>query len=287
MIMSANCTQPPNPRLQRTPLRAPLSREPLGPTRGITVVDYDNVAPDYDRRYRLHDYPGIRAIILEAVSGVGMHARALEVGCGTGKWLAELEAVGCTVAGIDPSEEMLRRACVRVRGDIRRGSAEVLPWEDSFFDVVFCINSLHHFSELEVSLREINRVIRPGGTIVSVGLDPHAGAGRWYVYQFFPATLALDLARFPSVSRRVESFQAAGFADVSVRIAERLRFSMSLEEALRDGVLEKSFTSQLTALSSDAHLAGLRKIRRAAEEDTAFRLEVDLLLYGTQARKPV
>ncbi len=71
-----------------------------------------------------------------------------------------------------------------------------------------------------------------------------------------------------------------------VRVAERLRFSRSLEEALRAGVLAQSFTSQLTALSSADYSAGMQRIRDAAQEDGAFRLETDLRLYATEARRP-
>ena len=123
--------------------------------------------------------------------------------------------------------------------------------------------------------------------LLSIGLDPHAGTGRWYVYEFFPATLAVDLGRFPSRARRIDWIEAAGFTDVAVRVAERLRFSTSFEEACRNGILEQSFTSQLTGLSPPDYAAGVQRIRHAAEKDGGFRLEVDLALYTTEARKPV
>jgi len=250
-------------------------------------VDYNKAAPDYDRRYELHDYPGIRSTILESVDRTGGNLRVLDVGCGTGQWLAELASAGCDVAGVDPSEEMLRRAFAKVRGDLRRGSAEALPWGDAWFDVVLYINSFHHVAAPETALRETFRVLRPGGVLLSIGLDPHAGTGRWYVYEFFPSTLAVDLGRFPSRARRIDWIEAAGFTDVAVRVAERLRFSTSFEEACRNGILEQSFTSQLTGLSPADYAAGVQRIRHAAEKDGGFRLEVDLALYTTEARKPV
>jgi ubiquinone/menaquinone biosynthesis C-methylase UbiE len=250
------------------------------------IVDYNKIAGQYDRRYQLHDYPGTRSTILAAIERSG-YPRVLEVGCGTGKWLAELASTGCDVAGVDPSREMLQRASAEVSGDLRQASAEALPWDDASFDLVFCINSFHHFSEPETALRETFRVLRPGGKFLSVGLDPHEKGGCWYVYEFFPETVGLDLERFPSRVRRTGWIEAVGFTDVVVRVAERLKFSRSFEQALRDGLLEQSFTSQLTALSFAQYSAGMQRIRDAARKDDTFRLEMDLALYATEARKPV
>ena len=74
--------------------------------------------------------------------------------------------------------------------------------------------------------------------------------------------------------------------DVKVEVAERLQSSTSLEAALEAGVLEPSFTSQLTALSGAAHADGMARLRQAAESDPGFRLEMDLKPYATWARKP-
>ena len=147
--------------------------------------------------------------------------RVLEVGCGTGKWLAELASAGCGVAGVDPSAEMLRRAAAEVKGSLCRGSAESLPCRSASFDAVFYVNAFHHFATPESALGETFRVLRPGGKLLSIGLDPHEGTGPWYVYEFFPETLALDLARFPSRARRTRWMEAAGFRNIDVRVAER------------------------------------------------------------------
>jgi ubiquinone/menaquinone biosynthesis C-methylase UbiE len=249
------------------------------------TIDYDQVAPQYDQRYALHDYSGIRATILRAIGGQ-TRPRVLEVGCGSGQWLRLLASEGCEVAGLDRSAEMLRQASAEVDGDLRVGVADALPWVEAGFDLVLYVNAFHHFEAPEVALREALRVLRPGGAFLSVGLDPHERPGRWYVYDFFPGTLELDLARFPSRARRSGWLATAGFEGVSVRVAEQLQSSRSLEDATHDGILQRSFTSQLTALAPEEYLAGLERIRSAAEADAAFRLEVDLTLYATEAYKP-
>jgi ubiquinone/menaquinone biosynthesis C-methylase UbiE len=195
------------------------------------AVDYDRVAPAYDRRYALYDYPGIRATIRAALSGKG--PRILEMGCGTGKWLAELASAGCEVAGIDPSEEMLRRAEQAVAGDLRRGVAEALPWTDETFDIVFCMNAFHHFTMPAAALAEARRVLRPDGMFASIGMDPHTGCDRWWVYEFFPETVALDLRRFPSAAQRLAWIEAAGLVAPTIRVAEHLRSSLSFHQMVQ------------------------------------------------------
>jgi len=247
-------------------------------------TNYDVIASAYDRRYAIHDYPGVRATLLRSIES-STPRRVLEVGCGTGRWLALLASAGCQMAGIDPSREMLARAATRVAGDLRQGVAERLPWGETSFDAVVYVNALHHCSEPDVAVLESTRVLRPGGRLISIGLDPHAHTDEWYLYDFFPDALTYDRARFPSASMRTGWLRAAGLTDLSVTTAEDLRASMSYAEARRRGVLERSFTSQFTAVSDAAYAVGLQRLETAAE-DPAFRLVANLRLYATEGTKP-
>jgi ubiquinone/menaquinone biosynthesis C-methylase UbiE len=247
-------------------------------------IDYDSIPSRYNRRYELYTYPGIRTILRETAASIA-RPRVLEIGCGSGEWLSELASIGCDVAGIDPSEKMLERARTKVGGDLRQGSAEALPWFDASFDLVLCVNSLHHFASPIAALREAFRVLRPAGKFLSIGLDPHEGGGRWYVYEFFPRSLAIDRERFASKSQRISWLQSAGFRNIDVKAADRLALSASFEEATRDGVLERAFTSQLAAVSASEDAAGLEEIRRRAQ-DAGFRLHTELVLYATSGERP-
>ncbi|WP_306052205.1 class I SAM-dependent methyltransferase [Natronococcus wangiae] len=109
---------------------------------------------------------------------------ALEVGFGPGPGIERAAGVVADgrVAGVDYSETMVDRARRRNAGtidagrvDLRYGSVEALPFDDDdAFDDAFSINSLHVWPDRRAGLREIRRVLRPGGTVI-VALTPHAG----------------------------------------------------------------------------------------------------------------
>ena len=92
----------------------------------------------------------------------------LDVGCGGGILSEEFAKVGCCVTGLDPSEPSLEtaRKHATMEGltiDYRQGSGESMPFEKDSFDVVVCCDVLEHVDNLESTLREVARVLKPGG----------------------------------------------------------------------------------------------------------------------------
>lgn len=100
----------------------------------------------------------------------------LDVGCGTGTLLRAVARGAPGVArlcGIDPAAEMVahaRRLATRegVTVEVNQAFADALPFDDSTFDVVFCTLVIHHLppSTTAAALREMRRVLRPGGRLV-------------------------------------------------------------------------------------------------------------------------
>ena len=89
----------------------------------------------------------------------------LEVGCGTGLILRRLAEFSRSAVGIDLSPGMLEKA--RARGlDVVEGSATDLPFEDGTFDAVCSFKVLAHVEDIEQAMREVARVLRPGGRAV-------------------------------------------------------------------------------------------------------------------------
>lgn len=105
----------------------------------------------------------------------------LDIGFGPGistKLLAAQASQGF-VAGIDLSDVMVQQARWRNAADVRKGrvelqqgSVEKLPYPDARFDKVLAINSLHHWTDKQAGLREVRRVLKPGGIIAIVEQPP-------------------------------------------------------------------------------------------------------------------
>jgi ubiquinone/menaquinone biosynthesis C-methylase UbiE len=92
----------------------------------------------------------------------------LDVGCGQGIDLVEYAGAGARATGIDltPRHVELARSHVRAKGltaTVVQGDAEQLPFEGASFDVVSSNGVLHHTPDMPAALREIRRVLRPGG----------------------------------------------------------------------------------------------------------------------------
>jgi SAM-dependent methyltransferase/uncharacterized protein YbaR (Trm112 family) len=106
----------------------------------------------------------------------------LDAGCGIGSFLGFLRqrAPGVRYVGIDVSRGMLDHAARQLEGSATPGAADVplaqadacrLPFADATFDVVYARGLLHHLPEPSAGIREIGRVLRPGGT--ALFLDPN------------------------------------------------------------------------------------------------------------------
>ena len=107
-----------------------------------------------------------------------------EIGCGSGRQTLPLLRAGANVIAVDLSEDMLRVARLKALGDGRIGQvdfvvarAENLPLADSTFDAAVIFGSLHHFSQPPTALREVGRIMRPGGHFYM--LEPHKSPVRF------------------------------------------------------------------------------------------------------------
>jgi len=94
--------------------------------------------------------------------------RVLDVGCGKGRFarIFHEQEPGAEIWGLDLSEEMLRHVPAGIH--TRTGSMTELPFEDAYFDGAYATESLEHAVEIDKAVREICRVVRPGGRIVII-----------------------------------------------------------------------------------------------------------------------
>ena len=89
----------------------------------------------------------------------------LDVGCGTGGNLAMLSQFG-DAEGVDVSPDALAFCRARGLNKVKLGAAEDLPYEDGTFDLVTALDVVEHLDDDVAGLREMRRVIRPGGRIL-------------------------------------------------------------------------------------------------------------------------
>jgi SAM-dependent methyltransferase len=243
-------------------------------------VDYDRLAPHYDERYAAGPPSGISETLQRLVSSLAA-VRVLEVGCGTGQWLCELRASAPQLYGLDPSSGMLTQARSGAgRFRLIRGRGEQLPLQPQAFDLVFCVNAIHHFDEPGRFVAEARRVLRDRGALCVIGMDPRADRDRWCVYDYFPGTREVDLQRYPAAGTIADWMRAAGFATIESGIAHRILETRVGPAVLADPILQKNGTSQLALLSQEAYDAGIARIRAALTEnaETIFTADISLAM---------
>ena len=115
-------------------------------------------------------YTGRRKILADFVEKIcrqvkDRRPRILDVGCGTGANLLMLSNYG-DAEGVDVSEDALAFCRERGLDKVRLGAAEELPYEDGAFDLVTAFDVVEHIDDDLAGLREMRRVLRPGGRVL-------------------------------------------------------------------------------------------------------------------------
>ncbi len=180
--------------------------------------------------------------------GADPRDRVLDVATGTGMVAAALvRRYGCSVVGLDQSPDMLGRAEARLRADselaaqieLVRGEAESLPFDHSDFDHLTFTYLLRYVDDPAATMRELARVVKPGGRIASLEfmLPPNAVArslwhaytrvglpalGRlisreWYEVGRFLGPSITELYRRLPLERQLELWRAAGIVSVEAK----------------------------------------------------------------------
>jgi demethylmenaquinone methyltransferase/2-methoxy-6-polyprenyl-1,4-benzoquinol methylase len=166
-----------------------------GDARAARVEDlFATIAPRYDlindlQSFGLHRLWKRRLIRLAAIRPGEL---ALDVCCGTGDVAFALAASGATVTGFDFSEPMLAVARNRARSVapgaspvFQQGDALNLPFADASFDVVTISYGLRNLADFDRGVRELARVLRPGGRLLVLDFGkPDNALWRWGYFQY-------------------------------------------------------------------------------------------------------
>lgn len=112
--------------------------------------------------------PVVRAILDGIAPGV-----ALDAACGTGRQTKALTAYGHHVIGVDQSPQMIAKAREHAPdAEFRAGHLERLPLDDDSVDLAVCTLAMTHLPDLAPGMKELARVVRPGGRIVVSDMHP-------------------------------------------------------------------------------------------------------------------
>lgn len=286
-----------------------------------TSPDYDRIAEDYDRRFEFFDDSRVTKLVLGFACSESS-LRFLDLGCGTGHWLARVSSRVQSSAGLDLSMGMLEHAKAKLfpkgessleaklfpKGEpsskarlfpnaepspaakpshcvLARGRAEGMPWKDATFDRILINNAFHHFRDKERAMAEARRVLRPGGGLLIIGLDPHTGLDRWWIHDYFGSSLATDKGRYLPTDRMRALMKQCGLSRCETVLALHEPICFSARIALEEGRLEKHTTSQLALLTDEEYEQGMRRLWGDIEASEAVGAErvllSDLRLYAT------
>jgi demethylmenaquinone methyltransferase/2-methoxy-6-polyprenyl-1,4-benzoquinol methylase len=197
---------------------------------------FDRIAPVYDVMNRVMTAGLDRRWRKLAVAEVVWPGdRVLDACCGTGDLAVEAERRGGRVVGLDFSERMLERARKK-SGAIEwvQGDALALPFADGQFDAVTVGFGVRNLADLAAGLRELQRVLKPGGKVAVLEITRPRGILRpffrfWFdgvvpvlgrvrpggkAYTYLPASVR----RFPGPDDLTSLLESAGFADVRYRL---------------------------------------------------------------------
>ncbi len=250
--------------------------------------------------YQQHLVPAISALWAPALveaAALRSGERVLDVACGTGvvaRLAAEYVGVIGKVVGLDLNPGMLAVArtvapTVGVRVEWREGSAQALPFEDEMFDVALCQQGLQFFPDRPAALREMRRVLVPGGRLAltvwrpiehSPGFAALAEALERHV-----SAKAAQVMRAPFALGDGEELRAliagVGFQDVAVRSATEMARFASPEEWLRYQVAGSPLAEHVAQASDEARAALLAEVSAAVQQyvsasGLAFPIEAHL-----------
>ncbi len=251
-----------------------------------TKLNYDQIASDYNQRYPDSQTWDRGQALLKLASQLKAKT-ILEVGSGTGFWLNLLHQVTLRLYGLDFSAGMISQARKQPAPiKLTRGTAIQLPYQSGTFDLLYCVDAIHHFGDHRAFIAEAFRVLKKGGALAVLGHDPHeAGEDSWYIYNYFEDVYDTDLRRYPSGKSVMDWMKADGFQNISAQEVEKIVNIHVGDGVFNDPFIKQNATSQLALLSTEKYQSGLKRIRetleqaRAGNERIVFRSQISVKMF--------
>jgi len=174
---------------------------------------YDQIGKSYNFSRKADPYITHRLYELLISRQEGIY---LDIGCGTGNYTIALAKKGICFYGIDPSRKMLAIAAAN-SNNVRwlNGTAEAIPAHDDLFNGAIAILTIHHWDDLGKGIKELARILKPGGRLVIFTATPEQMQGYW-LNHYFPSMIERSMLQMPSQEIISKALFQAGFVSFHI-----------------------------------------------------------------------
>jgi ubiquinone/menaquinone biosynthesis C-methylase UbiE len=247
-------------------------------------TDYAQISATYNNRYKENYLVNIENSIRNIVSK-NHYKTILEAGCGTGRWISSLEDISKKIFGLDYSFDMIKIPKMKKSYlNLVNADAVHIPFKNNFFDLIFCVNAIHHFPDKEKFISECKRTLTSNGMLAVFGVDPHIDKD-WYVYDYFDSVYENDLKRFPSLELLEKMLAAEKFDDIKITEIEKVYNERIGNDVFNDPFLSKYHCSQLANLSDEEYQKGINKIKYQITKNPKTVFKTSVIFYLISAKK--
>lgn len=219
-------------------------------------LDYDSISSIYDN-VRTGNLVLVEFIV--NTLDISSEMSILDLGCGTGNHTNILkQKTGATMVGVDISWGMLSKALTKSNAiEFVQSLAECLPFTDFSFDLALMIEVIHHLQDPFQAMKESFRVIKHGGHICIV-TQSYKQIEERITSCFFPATVEIELARYPTIDDIEIMLKQADFSQVK---SESIEIRVNIGHEFLDIVSKKGF-SMLHLIDASEFNEGLIRLRK-------------------------
>lgn len=220
-------------------------------------IDYNELAKKYD----LTRKENINTInrFLESLSCFE-GTNVLDFGCGTGNFTCALKQItNANMYGVEPADEMRQRAINKSTDVVfKKGNHEKIPFRDNFFDFIYMTDVIHHIPDIGVMFKELNRVLKQGGSLCIVTESHKQIESRFWV-KYFPTIVEVEKKRYPDIPEIIECASNNGFM-ISMRDVTDIDYKHVISQKFLILVENKGY-SMFHLISENDYECGLADLR--------------------------
>ena len=243
----------------------------------MSRIPYDQISDEYAQHRKVH--PGVFRALCETIFP---SANVLEVGCGTGNYIAGIRAAtGCACWGTDPSAEMLARARAQApEVHFAPGRGERIDLPERQFNLVFSVDVIHHVEDREAYLTEAYRVLKDGGRLCTATDSAWIIRHRQPLATYYPETVEVELARYPSIKKLQAMMAEIGYK-------ENVEDTVEYEDSLTDiqAYRDRAY-SILHLIPEAAFQRGTERMERDIRRGPIPRVSCYTMLWGLKEGGP-